>query len=108
MQLKEKKCKPCDGNTPSIRPEDIPAWLDQLQPEWEVKDNKKITRSFRFKNFRQALNFANKAGEIAEQEQHHPDLHVYYGKVIIDLTTHAINGLSENDFIMASKIDHLS
>ena len=107
MQLKEKKCKPCDGNTPAIKPEEIKSWLNKLQSEWEVIEDKKIRRSFRFKNFRQALDFANKAGEIAEEEQHHPDLHVSYGKVTVDITTHAIDGLSENDFILASKIEQI-
>ena len=107
MELKEKKCKPCEGDTPPLRSQQTPHYLKEVHQDWEVLENTKIRRSFKFKNFREALDFANKVGEIAEQEQHHPDLHVYYGKVTIDLSTHAIGGLSENDFIMASKIDHI-
>ena len=105
--LKEKKCKPCEGGTPPLRSQQISHYLNELSTEWEVIENTKIKKDFKFKNFRQALDFANKVGEIAEEEQHHPDLHVYYGKVIIDLSTHAIGGLSENDFIMASKIENI-
>ena len=90
-----------------MKAKEIQAYNNQLKTGWEVIDNKKIAQSFTFKNFKEALNFANQVGEIAEQEQHHPDLHVYYGKVEIELATHAIGGLSENDFIMASKIEDL-
>jgi 4a-hydroxytetrahydrobiopterin dehydratase len=107
MELKEKKCKPCEGGTPPLRSQQISNFLKELQTKWEVIDNTKIRQTYKFKNFREALDFANKVGEIAEEEQHHPDLHVYYGKVTIDLSTHAIGGLSENDFIMASKIDNI-
>jgi 4a-hydroxytetrahydrobiopterin dehydratase len=108
MELKEKKCKPCEGGTPPLRSQQISHYLNELKTNWEVIDNNtKIRQTYKFKNFREALDFANKVGEIAEEEQHHPDLHVYYGKVIIDLSTHAIGGLSENDFIMASKIDDI-
>mgnify|MGYP006302798243 CR=1 FL=1 len=108
MELKEKKCKPCEGGTSPLRSQQISHYLKELDTNWEVIDNNtKIQQSYKFKNFREALDFANKVGEIAEEEQHHPDLHVYYGKVTIDLSTHAIGGLSENDFIMASKIDNI-
>jgi len=107
MELKEKKCKPCEGGTPPLKSQEIQRYLNELKFDWEIVDNTKIRKSYTFNNFRQALDFANKVGEIAEEEQQHPDLHVYYGKVIIDLSTHAIGGLSENDFIMASKIDDI-
>ncbi|MGM0532691.1 MAG: 4a-hydroxytetrahydrobiopterin dehydratase [Bacteroidota bacterium] len=107
MQLKEKKCKPCEGGTPPLKSQQITHYLKELDTNWEVIDNSQIQQTYKFKNFREALDFANKVGEIAEEEQHHPDLHVYYGKVIIDLATHAIGGLSENDFIMASKIEDI-
>jgi 4a-hydroxytetrahydrobiopterin dehydratase len=107
MQLKEKKCKPCEGGVPPLKTDEIEKYKNELQTDWEIIDDKKIRKSFKFKNFREALDFANKVGEIAEEEQHHPDLHVYYGKVTIDLSTHAIGGLSENDFILASKTENL-
>jgi 4a-hydroxytetrahydrobiopterin dehydratase len=107
MELKEKKCKPCEGGTPPLKSQDIKNYLKKLDTQWEVIDNTQIRQTYKFKNFREALDFANKVGEIAEEEQHHPDLHVYYGKVTIDLATHAIGGLSENDFIVASKIEDI-
>lgn len=108
MELKEKKCKPCEGGVPPLRSQQISHYLKELKTRWEVIDNTSIRQTFKFNDFKAALDFANKVGEIAEQEQHHPDLHVYYGKVVIDLSTHAIGGLSENDFIMAAKIDEMA
>ncbi len=108
MELKKKKCKPCEGGVPPLTKEEIPEYLKELKTEWDVIDDKKISKTFKFKNFREALDFANKVGEIAEEDQHHPDLHVYYGKVVIDLSTHAIGGLSENDFIVASKVEGIT
>jgi 4a-hydroxytetrahydrobiopterin dehydratase len=107
MELKEKKCKPCEGGVPPLSSQQISHYLKELKTEWEVIDNIWIRQTFKFKNFKAALDFANKVGEIAEEEQHHPDLHVYYGKVVIELSTHSIGGLSENDFIMASKIEEI-
>lgn len=107
MNLKEKKCKPCEGGVPPLKADEIKEYTNELKTDWEIINDKKISRSFKFKNFREALDFANQVGEIAEEEQHHPDLHVYFGKVTVDLSTHAIGGLSENDFIIASKVEDL-
>jgi 4a-hydroxytetrahydrobiopterin dehydratase len=107
MELKEKRCRPCEGGIPPLEKEEIEQYQKQLNNEWEVVDRKKIRQTYSFKDFKEALNFANKVGEIAEEEQHHPDLHVYYGKVVIELATHAIGGLSENDFILAAKIENI-
>ena len=107
MELKEKRCRPCEGGIPPLEKEEIEQYQKQLKNEWEVVDRKKIRQTYSFKDFKEALNFANKVGEIAEEEQHHPDLHVYYGKVVIELATHAIGGLSENDFILAAKIENI-
>jgi len=107
MELKEKRCRPCEGGVPPLEKEEIEQYQKQLKNEWEVVDRKKIRQTYSFKDFKEAINFANKVGEIAEEEQHHPDLHVYYGKVVIELATHAIGGLSENDFILAAKIENL-
>jgi len=77
-------------------------------PGWEISDDaKKISRKFKFKNFAEALAFTNRVGEIAESEGHHPDISLGWGRVAIELTTHAIKGLSENDFIVAAKINSL-
>lgn len=74
---------------------------------WEVQENKLIGKIFKFKTFREAISFVNRVANLAEEEQHHPDIIIRYRKVTFELTTHAIKGLSENDFIMASKIDWL-
>jgi 4a-hydroxytetrahydrobiopterin dehydratase len=107
MELKEKRCKPCEGGVPPLKPEEIRKYKSRLKNDWQIIENKKIHFSYKFRNFKEALDFANKVGQIAEEEQHHPDLHIYYGKLGIDLSTHAIKGLSENDFIIASKIEAL-
>lgn len=107
MELKEKRCRPCEGGVPPLEKEEIEQYQKQLKNEWEVVERKKIRQTYSFKDFKEAINFANKVGEIAEEEQHHPDLHVYYGKVVIELATHAIGGLSENDFILAAKIENI-
>ena len=76
-------------------------------PAWIVIDDKKISRGFKFNHFNQAIFFVNKVADLAEAEGHHPDIHIFYNKVSLELSTHAIGGLSENDFILATKIDRL-
>ena len=107
-ELVQKKCVACEGfETPLVREEAV-ILLRQLR-EWQLSDDaKSISKEFTFKNFAEALAFANKVGAIAEDEGHHPDLAVSWGTVGVFLTTHAINGLSENDFIVAAKIDQLN
>jgi len=105
--LAQKKCVACEGfETPFVREEAV-VLLKQVK-NWKLADDaKSISKEFTFKNFADALSFANKVGAIAEDEGHHPDLAVSWGKVGVFLTTHAIKGLSENDFILAAKIDEL-
>lgn len=105
--LANKKCVPCEGGTPSLKGEEIKKYLAQLETAWEVLDDKKIKREFKFKDFKEAMVFVNKVADLAEQEQHHPNIRIYYNKVVIELTTHVIGGLSENDFIMGAKIEQL-
>lgn len=104
MSLRDKKCVPCEGGALPLSWAEAET-LRKETPEWQLLDAKSISRSFAFKNFAQALAFANKVGAIAEEEGHHPDLHVEWGRVTIVLSTHAIGGLSINDFILAAKID---
>lgn len=107
MNLSSKKCIPCEGEVPPLDVARIAEYLKKLS-DWRSIADKKITKKFIFKDFKEALAFVNRAGEIAEREGHHPDIHlVSYKKVIIELSTHAIGGLSENDFIVAAKIDDL-
>ena len=105
MDLTQKKCKPCEGNTPPLAEEQANELLKQI-PGWEIKDGH-VFRQFKFKNFKEAIAFVNKVAEIAEDEGHHPDIIINYNKVTIDLWTHAVNGLSENDFILAAKINSI-
>lgn len=102
-----KVCVACEGGVPPLSRAQIEEMHVQV-PAWTVSsDNTHITREYLFKDFAEALAFANKVGAIAEQEGHHPDLTVSWGKVSISLTTHAIGGLSENDFILAAKVEAL-
>lgn len=107
MQLTEKKCVPCEGGIPPLRDEEVNMYRKLVHNDWQVKEGKKIVREFKFINFVHALAFVNRISELAENEGHHPDLHVGYGYCTVELWTHAIRGLSENDFIVASKIDEL-
>ena len=105
--LEEKKCIPCEGGLDAMN-EARAKEFQEHTPNWQIiDDNKKIYREFKFKNFRQALAFVNQAGEIAEGEGHHPDIELGWGYVNITIQTHAINGLHENDFILAVKIDKI-
>ena len=107
MKLKEKKCVPCEGGVNPITLETTQEYLKEISHEWDADKNNSIQRDFDFKDFKSGMAFANKVAEIAEEEGHHPDMHIYYSHVEIDLSTHAIGGLSENDFILAAKIDEL-
>lgn len=108
IPLATKKCVPCEGNVPPLPPDKAQEIMAQLDPEWMLVDEAHLlARSFRFKDFAQTMEFVNKVAKIAEAEGHHPDLTVTYGAVTVELMTHAIGGLSENDFIVAAKIDQI-
>ena len=108
MKLKNQKCQACSGNTPKFDEKQISDNLSKLD-NWSVNDEQKmIYKKFNFKTFKQALNFTNKVGEIADLEGHHPDISLGWGYSLIMLHTHAIQGLSINDFIIAAKIDEIS
>ena len=108
IHLSDKKCVACEGGIPPLTREEIAKYHPEV-PEWKVaNDELSISREFVFKNFKEALTFVNKVGTLAEEEGHHPDINLYaYKKVLITLSTHAIRGLSENDFILAAKINLL-
>lgn len=107
MDLINKKCVPCEGGTPPFKSEEIEKYLGQVDEAWEAIDEKRLRRRFVFKDFKEAMTFVNRVADIAEEEGHHPDISLVYNKVTLELTTHAISGLSENDFILAAKIDAL-
>jgi 4a-hydroxytetrahydrobiopterin dehydratase len=105
-ELIQKHCVPCEGGVPLLTPEQV-RQHQQAVPLWQVsEDGKRLRRSWRAEDFTAALEFFNEVGKVAEAEDHHPDLHLTgYRNVMIELSTHAIGGLSENDFILAAKID---
>ncbi len=104
-QLSNGKCEPCSGNTPKLTFEEISIYLSKLN-KWSVNDNQEmIFKKFKFNNFKKSLEFTNKVGELAEKEGHHPDISLGFSYCLVMIHTHAIKGLSVNDFILASKID---
>ncbi len=107
MDLIQKHCVPCEGTEDPFTKEQIARYMPALSQRWDVIDGKKIRHQFTFKTFPEAVAFVDAIVPIAEAEGHHPDIHIYYNKVTIELWTHAIGGLSENDFIMAAKIESL-
>ena len=108
--LANKKCVPCEGNIPPFNTEEIHKYLKKVDG-WEVVEDKidgfNLIKSFKFDNFLKSQEFINKVGVIAEEEGHHPDIYFGWGYAKINITTHAIEGLSENDFILAAKIDEI-
>lgn len=108
-KLAEMKCVACRGDEPLATSQEIAAYKQQV-PNWEIVERdgvQRLERTFRFKNFAQALDFTNRVGEIAEEEGHHPVLTTTWGKVTVSWWTHVIHGLHRNDFIMAAKTDDL-
>jgi 4a-hydroxytetrahydrobiopterin dehydratase len=108
MRLKDKKCLPCEGGVPKLKEEQIKELMNSIDSGWSVIENIKIKKEFRFVNFVHTMEFVNKVAVLSEEEGHHPDLAVSYGKCDIVIWTHTLGGLSENDFILAAKIDTLN
>jgi 4a-hydroxytetrahydrobiopterin dehydratase len=107
MALADQKCVPCSGDTPPLTADEIAPLLAQLEG-WEVDGSGHLRKSFKLKNFVAAVELVNAITPVAEAEGHHPDLHVSWGKVGVELWTHAIKGLSESDLVMAAKIDRVA
>ncbi len=105
--LSTKKCKPCENGATALTSQEIKILIKTINNRWSVIDNAKLSRIFQFKTFSQAIAFINKIARVAEQEGHHPDIHNYYNKVVLELSTHSIKGLSKNDFMLAQKIDQI-
>jgi 4a-hydroxytetrahydrobiopterin dehydratase len=106
MSLAEKHCVPCRGGVPPLSGEELEKMMAQV-PGWDVVDGHHLNRTFVFPDFRTALDFVNRVGAVAEQEGHHPDLYLAWGKVGVKIWTHKIDGLTESDFILAAKIESL-
>ncbi|MCQ4924491.1 4a-hydroxytetrahydrobiopterin dehydratase [Tissierella carlieri] len=105
--LLSKKCIPCSIGAIPLNQEEIYDYSKNLKDGWQVIEGKYIEKTYKFKDFIEALNFTNKIGELAEKEGHHPDIYLSWGKVALKLWTHKIKGLHENDFILAAKIDNI-
>lgn len=106
-QLADKQCIPCRGGVPALKGEDLKR-LHKSIPDWTIVEEHHLRREFRFPDFKQALEFVNRIGAVAEEQGHHPDILLAWGKVEITIWTHKIDGLTESDFIMAAKIDRLN
>lgn len=106
--LANKKCIPCEGGESPLKKEGASQYLFQLSSGWKISEESRLWKDFKFKNFKSAISFVNKVADLAESEEHHPDILIHdYKRVKIKLWTHAIGGLHENDFILAAKIDEL-
>lgn len=109
MDLNQKHCIPCESGDPPITEEREEELHTEVSQWLLLRDgNHKLRRQFTFKDFKEAMMFVNEVAAVAEKEGHHPDIYIFYNKVQIDLFTHAVGGLSENDFIMAAKIDKIN
>lgn len=107
MELKERNCVVYNKDDKALGVDEISLLKKQLVTEWKVHANQKLSKEFPFENYKRAMAFVQEIALIAEKEQHHPDICIHYTRVIVELTTHDVGGLSENDFIMAAKIEDL-
>lgn len=107
-ELVDKKCKPCEGGIPPLDKTAATQLMRALHKDWSISnDGRTVSRDFQFSTFGRTMGFVNAVAWVAEVEDHHPDMEVHYSHCVVSYTTHAINGLSENDFICAAKIDRL-
>jgi len=105
--LAEKECVPCKGGVEPLKGNDLRTLGAELNQGWQIVRGHHLEREFKFKDFREALNFTDKVGELAEEQGHHPDIYLSWGKVKVTIWTHKIDGLTESDFVLAAKIDRL-
>ncbi len=100
-------CEPCSLGTPPLAGEALDALYAKIDKAWQLEDNLVLVRKYKFNDFKEALDFVNQIGEIAEEQGHHPDIELGWGRVVVKLATHKIHGLSKNDFILAARLDAL-
>ena len=103
--LASMECVPCKGGVPPLEPDEIDAYLEDLGNDWRVVDDHHLEKEYRFKDFREALDYTNRVGELAEEVRHHPDIELSWGRVRLTVFTHKIGGLHEADFVFAAKAD---
>ena len=106
-ELAARRCVPCRGGTPPLRGAALAALLEQLGGGWRATHEHHLEKQFRFRDFAGALGFANRIGSLADEQNHHPELHVAWGRLDVTIWTHVIDGLTESDFVLAAKIDRL-
>jgi 4a-hydroxytetrahydrobiopterin dehydratase len=106
-ELSSKVCTACSGDEPALKATDALEHMKELDDDWDMEENHHILRSFDFPDFKSGLEFVNEIGELAEEQGHHPNIRLEWGEVLVKLYTHKIDGLHENDFIMAAKIDEI-
>ena len=104
-ELAKKECVPCKGTVPPLDESESSVLLGKLGNGWQVIDNHHVEKQYVFDDFRQALDFSNRVGELAERQGHHPDIYLAWGKVKLTVWTHKIDGLTESDFVFAAKAD---
>ncbi len=104
--LADRACVPCKGGIPPLTPEEIEPLLERVEG-WNALDGHHLSKMYRFRNFVDALAFVNRVGDVAEEQFHHPDLYLSWGKVRVDIWTHKIDGLTESDFVFAAKCDRV-
>ena len=104
MNLADQKCIPCRGEVPALEPSRAKELLQELGNGWQLNDDGHLERSYRCKNFIQAMEFANRIADIAETEDHHPDLSIAWGRCVVEIWTHKIHGLTDSDFFFAAKV----
>jgi 4a-hydroxytetrahydrobiopterin dehydratase len=105
--LADRHCVPCKAGTPALKGAELEGYASQV-PGWTVVDQHHLARSFKFPDFKQALEFVNRAGAIAEEEGHHPNLALTWGRADVEIYTHSVDGLTESDFVLAAKIGRLA
>ena len=105
--LAQQTCIPCTGGVPALEPAQADLLLKQLPEGWRLVDNHHLEKAFTFSDFRGALDFTVRVGDLAEQQGHHPDIHLAWGRVRLEIWTHKVNGLTQSDFVLAAKADAL-
>ena len=105
--LENKNCVPCQGGIPPLNKKQIESFQEHIDKDWVVNLDKELEKSYEFKKYTEAIQFVNSIADLAENQGHHPFIHINYKKVVVIVFSHKIGGLHENDFLMAQKIDHL-
>jgi len=103
--LASKECVPCKGGTPPLNGPELEALARDLGGDWRIRDGHHLEKEYQFGDFRSAMNFAIRVGELAEEQGHHPDMYIAWGKVLLTVWTHKVDGLTESDFVFAAKAD---